>query len=108
MQAFLKVLPRVYGHTEDGPVYEDFAFVVVEADDGRRWAHEHCFGPDEEQRALKFEARVQAAIDQKGLDALDMDRWAEDAPRYGSPAHARVGDYHLMDEDDFEAMRIHR
>lgn len=106
MKAFLRVEPRQYGYDEDGcMVTEDYSYVVVEADDGRRWAHERSFGPDEVAAARKLEGQVEAAVAAKGLDALDLERWASIDPCYGSEAHSRVGDNHLMDDDDREAAK---
>lgn len=100
MNAFLRSEPRIYGHNEDGPVFEDFAYVVVEAEDGRRWAHDTSFDTSEEAKAEKLCGQVQVAINDNGVAALNMDHWVEVDPRYGSEAHQRIGDYHLMDEEE--------
>lgn len=105
MFTFVKTDVGITGSNEDGPTYGDYHRVGVELEDGRRWLHDHVFKAHEGDRVERLVARVDAALAKDGFAALDMDHWFEGDPRYGSPAHSRVGDYHLMDDDDREAAK---
>jgi hypothetical protein len=104
MKAFVRSDLRQFGTdpVEGTPVVAEQYYVVVEDKDGARWAHDHNF--DDVEDAIKLEAKVQDRLDVLGKAGLNMDHWAEADPCYGSAAHQRVGDWHLMDQDDWDAI----
>ena len=90
-----------FGMTMDGEEY--FAptfFVVAQAPDGRRWAHEHMF-PGAEVRDTphceRFYADVSETAEaeatrlrnriQGGPNLINWDRWSPIHAAYGSPSH---------------------
>lgn len=101
----------VVGHTEDGEAYTAPAYyVVAEASDGKRWAHDKAFPAavaayDDEYGIPYFPAVEGAADDAEALrdciaasdKALDPAHWAAIPAAYGSAAHCEADHY---DDDD--------
>jgi hypothetical protein len=78
------------GLSEDGEAQVDFAaYLVAEARDGRRWAHDHSVRSPWEADALAgiaaLEARVAAAV--AAGRPLDPAHWVEIDAAYGSAAY---------------------
>jgi hypothetical protein len=74
-----------------GALYGQALYVVAEAHDGRRWAHDHLFVASRRDalavlaRAERLCSRIQAAYD--AGRRLDQAHWREIDPAYGSDAY---------------------
>jgi hypothetical protein len=106
------------GRTEDGEmVVAESHYVVAEAPNGSRWAHDHRFvslkaGFDDEY-GISFFTQIDAVTQVEAFlvqveaaraedDDLDAAHWASVAPAYGSAAHDESW---LYDDDDIAAMQ---
>jgi hypothetical protein len=78
-----------------GALYGEAFYVVIEAHDGRRWAHDHRFvtrgndGAEVALRAERLRARIEASYN--GGAPLDGAHWVEIDPLYGSDAYVSQG-----------------
>lgn len=87
------------GHSEDGSAYTRPIYTLVaEDEEGARWEHFHVF--DDEDRADQFGEAVTARFKEAPYKVLEPKYWTPAAPCYGSVAHQKVGDRHLMTEDE--------
>ncbi len=92
------------GHTEDGDInYTQHYFIVAELEDGTRYAHQHVSTDRDIIDSLAV--RIEAATASKGIDALNLELWGKIDPCYGSEAHQRIGDAHLMTDDELHHNR---
>lgn len=76
-----------------GEFYGYACYIVVEAADGRRWAHDHTIKSLFESDALAelrpLQQRMQARLDAGGR--LNPKHWSEIQAAYGSEAYTRDG-----------------
>lgn len=98
----------IAGQTEDGPKLSELYYVVVEDENGNRFAHFHSFKgcrvvedseaemgfwlEDVQAEAMKAAERLRDQV-QAHLNAgrqLDMYKWGSIDPRYGSDAYASL------------------
>lgn len=87
-------LVRVGRDPEEGTDIFDLSYYVVAEDDlGRRWAHEHAFfdrDGDAKASVERLVRRIEAHVAAGGR--LDVDRWVEIDPAYGSEAYQGLDD----------------
>jgi len=89
------------GFTEDGSTYARPVYTLIAEDDtGARWAHFNVF--DDDERADQFAKAVTARFEENPHKVLEPKYWSHIDPCYGSKAHQKVGDRHLMTEDELE------
>ncbi len=95
------------GYDEDGsPLVQEIHYVAMEENDGRRFAH--FFTTTSTEQVERLLSRIEEKVEVLGRAALDLDQyWQEVSPRYGSERHQAIGDWHLMDNDDLEAIANH-
>lgn len=90
MEFFTRSELRDGGRDEDGQmIVVEVFYVVVEVENGRRWAHN--FSSTDEARVLQLLVKISAA------GAIDLAHWQEVAARYGSASHNEAD---WMDDDD--------
>ena len=88
------------GITEDGECnYTTHYFIIAELEDGTRFGHFHTSTDRSEIDLLA--CKIEGTVAANGIEGLDMMYWNNCDPRYGSEAHSRIGDMHLMSEEEY-------